>query len=186
MQPELDAASTMTLEAFADTIIPGAKRSPADHAIAGVSDYGGAVESGALEMLGHPAGGLADSIGGLAMLLNGHTLEYAGERGLTLDPELPPFVALPYADRTALVAALTAPDHPEKSLWVGMALFANMAYDSAAHMSTHQALAAGHPGLTAMGYSRPDLDGLWRFADFSYGRRLADPHPHTTPTGSPA
>jgi hypothetical protein len=65
-------------------------------------------------------------------------------------------------------------------------MFSTMAYDSAAHLPTAQALADGHPGLTAMGFRRPDDDGLWRFPRFSYQRPLARPHPQTTPTGSPA
>ncbi|WP_278187692.1 DUF5987 family protein [Micromonospora sp. R77] len=176
----------MTLEAFADTIIPGEKRFPGDRAVAGVSTGGGAVASGAVEMLAHPAGGLAESLDGLVALLNGHAARYADEQHRVLAADLPPFVALSYPDRAALVQQLTAPDHPERSIWVGMALFSNMAFDSAAHLSTPQALADGHPGLLTIGYERPDADGLWRFGNASYGRRLADIHPQTTTTGSPA
>jgi hypothetical protein len=60
-----------------------------------------------------------------------------------------------------------------------------MAFDSAAHQHTAEALAAGHPGLTFLGFRRPEPDGLYRFPRFSYGRKLADPHPRTTKTGSP-
>jgi hypothetical protein len=42
---------TQTLEAFADTLIPGEKRFPADRAIAGVVSGAGAVQAGAIEML---------------------------------------------------------------------------------------------------------------------------------------
>ncbi|WP_121155279.1 DUF5987 family protein [Micromonospora pisi] len=176
----------MTLEAFADTIIPGEKRSSDDRAIAGVSTGGGAVTSGAVELLEHPAGGLAESLTGLAHLLNGHAVQYATEHAVQLDDEVPPFVALSFADRTALVARLTAVDHPEKALWVGVALFSNMAFDSAAHLSTAAAIADGHPGLLTMGYAPPDAEGTWQFPRYSYGRVLADLHPNTTPTGSPA
>jgi len=48
------------------------------------------------------------------------------------------------------------------------------------------ALKAGHPGLLALGYQLPDADGLWRFPKFSYRRKLAELHPDTTPSGSPA
>ncbi len=181
--PEFDAR-TMTLEAFADTIIPGEKRSPGDRAIAGVAEGGGAVAAGAVELLEHPAGGLADSLEGLMHLLNAHALGHAGEHGLALDDSVPPFVALSYSDRVALIQSLTAPDHPEKAMWVGVALFSNMAFDSAAHLSTGEALAAGHPGLTAMGFARPEADGLWRFPDYSYGRPLSTPHPQTSENGS--
>jgi hypothetical protein len=37
-----------------------------------------------------------------------------------------------------------------------------------------------------MGYAKPGDDGLWRFADYSYGRPLARIHPDTTPAGNPA
>jgi hypothetical protein len=183
------ATRTATLEAFADTIIPGVRRSPDDRAVAGVSPDGGAVAAGAIELLESHAPGISAGLGPLAQALNGHARAYAEEHGLdpdTTDTTVPEFVALPYEHRVALVRRLTAPGHPEKDGWVLLALFSNMAYDSAAHMSTADALAADHPGLKAMGFTRPDADGLWRFPRFSYGRRLAEPHPNTTPSGSPA
>lgn len=186
MLADPEASRVMTLEAFADTIIPGRKRSADDPALAGAADDPGTVEAGALDLLSHPAGGLADSLFGLAHLLNTHAQQYAAEHTLTVDSTLPAFVALPFSHRLDLVARLTAVDHPEKAIWVGLALFANMAFDSAAHLSTPEALAAGHPGLTLMGYARPDADGLFRFPRFSYGRQLAQPHPDTTPEGNPA
>jgi hypothetical protein len=176
----------MTIEAFADTIVPGERRSPDDRAIAGAAPGGGAVASGAIELLEAPGGGLAPALDALAISLNDYASEYAQERGLVLDNDVPPFVALSFADRTALVLLLTAPEHPEKQMWVALALFSNMAFDSAAHLSTVDALAAGHPGLLSIGYFRPEADGVWRFPQFSYGRQLANLHPDTTTTGSPA
>lgn len=175
-----------TLEAFADTIIPGEKRSPDDRAIAGASDGGGAVAAGAIELLELPAPGLAAGLGDFARSLNGHAQAYAAELKLSLTESAPPFVALPFDLRTALVERLTAPGHPEKDGWVLLALFSNMAFDTAAHLHTAEAIAAGHPGLTAMGFAKPDADGLWRFPEYSYGRELARIHPDTTPSGSPA
>ncbi len=177
---------TMTLEAFADTIVPGAKRSPDDRAIAGVCDDPGAVEAGAIEMLETPATGVTAGLGPLSQALNAHAAGYAEAHGLALDAGVPPFVALSYDDRAALVLELTAPGHPEKDGWVLLALFSNMAYDSAAHRSTTEALADGHPGLLAMGFAKPDADGLWRFPDYSYGQEFAKRHPNTTASGSPA
>lgn len=177
---------TATLEAFADTIVPGEKRWDGDVAVAGAAPGGGAVAAGALELLATDGAGMAPVTDDLAVALNGHAAGWAAERGIELDPELPAFVALRFADRTALVAGLTAPGHPERELWVILALFSNMAYDSAAHLHTTEALAAGHPGLLAMGLNQPDPDGLWRFPDYSYRRVLARPHPATTPSGSPA
>ncbi|MEU9829803.1 DUF5987 family protein [Micromonospora chersina] len=187
MQPEhssVDPQSQLTVEAFADTIIPGEKRSPDDRAIAGAAPGGGAVTSGAIDLLTWTAGGLAEALDGMAFTLDVHAREYAAAHGLTLDDDVPAFVALPFAHRTALVQILTHPEHPEKEMWVGLALFSNMAFDSAAHMSTTEALAVGHPGLLAIGYRRPDSDGLWRFPRFSYGRQLAPVHPDTLPNGS--
>jgi enediyne biosynthesis protein E8 len=160
-----------TLEAFADTFVPGAKRSPDDLAVAGAAAGPGAVEAGALQLLETPATGVSEGLTDLARALNEHARSYATES---------------FADRTAVVRRLIAPDHPEKDIWILAALFCFMAFDTAAHMHTTDAIAAGHPGLTAMGFARPDSDGLWRFPDYSYGRPLADLHPDTTPAGDPA
>jgi enediyne biosynthesis protein E8 len=181
----VDRDRNMTLEAFADTIVPGEKRWPDDMAVAGAAEGPGAVAAGALELLATPATGISDSLDIYARDLNERARTYAGEHGLVLDESVPAFVALPFADRTALVQALTAPGNPEKELWVLLVLFANMAFDSAPHMHTIDAMAAGHPGLSAMGFAQPDADGLWRFEDYSYGRPLARLHPRTTPSGSP-
>ncbi|MER5570633.1 DUF5987 family protein [Streptomyces goshikiensis] len=179
-----DAA--LTLEAYADTIVPGEKRWPGDRAVAGVSTGGGAVAAGALELLRWDATGVHDGLEDLANLVNDHTRAFAAERGLALDETVPPFVALDYEGRVRLIVALTTPGHPEKDFWVLLSLFCNMAFDSAAHLHTAQAIEDGHPGLEAMGITKPDADGLWRFQDFGYGRQLADLHPDTTPSGSPA
>jgi hypothetical protein len=189
MQPETRAeaqARTMTLEAFADTIIPGEKRTPDDRAVAGASPGPGAVAAGAVEVLEMAEGGLAPVLGPLSQGLNGHAQGYAAENGLDLDDSVPPFVALSFVHRTALVARLTAPDSAEKEMWVPLAMFSNMAFDTAAHMHTVDAVAAGHPGLTMMGFAAPDADGLWRFPAYSYRRQLAELHPGTTASGSPA
>ncbi len=181
-----DLVSTMTLEAFADTIVPGEKRGPDDVAVAGASTGGGAVASGALALLSTEAGGMAPLLPDVVRGLNEHAAAYIAEHGLTVDDALPAFVALPFEHRLALVARLVGPNHEEKELWVGMAIFCNMAFDTGAHMHTTEAMAAGHPGLRATGFFPPDEDGLWRFPAYSYRRALADLHPGTTATGSPA
>jgi hypothetical protein len=180
-----DQSGTRTLEAFADTFVPGEKRAPDDIAIAGAAPGPGAVAAGALELLHTPATGVSEGLGDLALALNGHAQTYAAEHDLAVDPSIPAFVALSFADRTAVVSGLMAPEHPEKDIWILAALFCFMAFDTAAHMHTGDAIAAGHPGLTAMGFAPPDADGLWRFPDFSYGRPLASVHPTTTPAGDP-
>jgi enediyne biosynthesis protein E8 len=182
--PDDEQVKTMTLEAFADTIVPGEKRSPDDRAIAGVATGGGAVAAGAIELLHEPATGVTPALDFLVQAVNAHAQAYAAENGLALDESVPPFVALPYEHRAALILRLTANGNPEKDGWVLLALFSNMAYDLAPHLHTAEALAAGHPGLTAMGFAKPDEDGLWRFPDYSYGRPLASLHPDTIPSGS--
>ncbi|NJC11473.1 hypothetical protein F4558_001299 [Micromonospora profundi] len=185
MDTTLTTDQVLTLEAFADTIIPGEKRGPEDRAIAGAATGGGAVASGAIELMLSPEGGLADTLDDLADGLNEHARDYAARVGLTPEPAVTPFVALAFADRIALARELLSPGHPEQELWVALAMFSAMAWDTGAHMHTTEALAAGHPGLTAMGFMPPDPDGAWRFPRFSYGRPLAAIHPRTTPRGDP-
>lgn len=175
-----------TIEAFADTILPGTKRWPTDHAVAGVSAGGGAVASGALSLLEDPASGFAAILPHLAERLNEHAREFADTRGLSLDGTLPAFVALDHSGRVALLQQLLDRTHPEKEIFVGLAMFSTMAFDSAAHLDTQEAFTQGHPGLLTIGYSRPGEDGLWRFPEFSYGRALAPLHPLTTATGNPS
>jgi hypothetical protein len=189
MQPNgtvLAAFEVMTLEAFADTIIPGERRHESDHAIAGAAAGGGAVACGAVDLMRSEEGGLGGLLSSLVPGLNEHALEYAERHGHVLGTDEPPFVALDFAGRTALAAELMAPGHPEQELWVSLAMFSVMAWDTGASVHTTDALAAGHPGLTTMRFEPPDADGLWRFPDFSYRRVLADVHPHTTPSGDPA
>ncbi len=184
--PIADMAMTMTLEAFADTIIPGEKRSPDDRAVAGAAMGGGAVASGAFEVLQTPEGGMGPALESLAEALNGHAQEYAAGHALGLDETVPPFVALAFEHRVALIQTLTGSEHPERDIWVSVAMFSTIAFDAAAHTHTADALASGHPGLTTMGFATPAPDGLWRFPAYSYGRQLASLHPDTTPSGSPA
>ncbi|MDG4793446.1 DUF5987 family protein [Micromonospora sp. WMMD1082] len=183
---ELDVSEIMTLEAFADTIIPGERRHPQDRAIAGAASGGGAVASGAVDLMTSVEGGLAGMLESLAIGLNDHAQAYADRHGRVLDSEVPAFVALDFADRTALAAELMAPGYPEQDLWVPLAMFSAMAWDTGASVHTTEAMAAGHPGLTTMRFAPPDADGLWRFPDYSYRRPLASVHPQTTPSGDPA
>jgi len=181
-----NAIRVMTLEAFADTFVPGEKRSPDDVAIAGAAEGPGAVVAGAIELLELPATGVAAGLDDIVSTLNDHASDYAAEHDIALDDAVPPFVGLDYQQRSALMRVLTAPDHPEKEFWVLTAMFCFMAFDTGAHMDTITAMENGHPGLTMMGFAKPDADGLWRFPDYSYGRQLARSHPGTTPNGDPA
>jgi enediyne biosynthesis protein E8 len=182
VQPDPSAEEQVkitTLEAYADTIVPGEKRFPDDRAIAGVSEGAGAVAAGAIELLHEPAAGVTDGLPYLAVALNNHAKAYAEEQGIELDDMVPPFVALSYEDRAALVLRLTAPGHPEREGWVVLAQYSSMAFDIAPHLHTTEAMAAGHPGMLQMGYYQPDDDGLWRFPQYSYGIELAKRHPDT-------
>lgn len=178
---------TMTLEAFADTVLPGEKRSPEDRAIAGAGIGPGAVAAGALDLLREPATGITGGLEYLVLSLDNHAKALAAESGVELETDVPAFVALPYEYRRKLVTKLTAPGHPEKDGWVALALFCNMSFDSAPHLKTADALGQGHPGLTAMGWTLDDTkNGFWQFPKYGYGRKLAELHPDTTASGSPA
>jgi hypothetical protein len=180
----LSEAQTLTLEALADTAIPGEKRYPGDRAVAGIAPGGGAVQAGALVLLQMPEGGLDTALPDLADLLDTHAQEYRSAHGLPVEDEVPAFVALPAPDRIALLSELLRPGHPEKAIWTGLVMFCFMAFDTGAHMHTTDALKQGHPGLLTIGFKPPGVDGLWRFPDFSYRTPTAKVHPDTDETGS--
>jgi enediyne biosynthesis protein E8 len=181
--PETDTR-TLTLEAYADTIVPGEKRFPGDRSVSGAAPGPGAVAAGAIELMEDDATGITAGLDYLAQALNEKATAYAEEHGSTLDEDVPAFVALSYEDRTQLVKALVDWHNPERDGWVLLTMFANMAFDSASHKHLTEALAEGHPGLKAMGVTDPDPDGLWRFPQYSYRRPLASVHPDTLPNGS--
>lgn len=168
-----------TLEAIADTMVPGRKRWPSDLSISGVDDTPGAVEAGALAVLTDPATGIGDGVGAMADLLN----DLARERsGYPLD--CAPFVSLPHEERVEMLAHLSSRANQSHELWFLVMLFAYMAYDSAPHLDTATAVRAGHPGLTAMGFLQPDADGLWRNREHGYGRPTAAARPDTDAQGN--
>lgn len=181
-----DAPSlTQTLEAFADTLIPGEKRFPTDRPIAGVVNGAGAVQAGAIEMLNFPPVGFQPALPGLALTLNLFALLYAVEHRIILSLTVPPMVELDFAARTALLVKILDSNGPEKAAFSGLAAVVFVAYHTAGHLPTVAAIRAGHPGLKAIGFPPPDPDGLWRFPEFSYRRVLALPHPQSY-RGNPA
>ena len=191
--PEASAAplpsadvETSTLEAWSDTMVPGEKRSPADRAIAGAAAGPGAVQAGALELMRFGPVGLAPALPALAAGLNAQAVRYAATAGVLLDPTVPPFVALPFEHRTALALELLEGTLPDQLAWYGLAGVATLAFHTAGHLSTADAVRSGHPGLTWIDFPPPDSDGLWRYPVFSYRRVLAERHPRTSATGSPA
>jgi hypothetical protein len=74
----------------------------------------------------------------------------------------------------------------EQLFWFALAGLVFLAYHTAGYLSTAEAVRQGHPGLKAIGFPAPDRDGLWRFPQFSYRRKLAKLHPRTTKSGQPA
>ncbi|MET8286624.1 DUF5987 family protein [Streptomyces sp. NPDC005132] len=178
--------TTQTLEAFADTLIPGQHRFPGDVVVAGAVTGPGAVQAGAIGLLASPELPVAPLLPAIAALLDARAVAYAALRLIWLPPTRPPFVGLSFADRTALVGGLFDPDDLDRPIWQVMSLLVGLAFDTAGQQDTVEALGQGHPGLAWLRFPEPDPDGLWRFPDFSYGRPLAVPHPNTTASGSPA
>ena len=179
-----DPAMTQTLEAYADTLIPGEKRFPADRAIAGVVSGAGAVQAGAIEMLNFPPVGLQPALPGLALGINVLALLYAVTHRIV--PDLTgPFVALDFASRTDLLVNILDRDGPGRAAFQGLASVCFLAYHTAGYLPTAVAIRDGHPGLAAIGFPPPNTDGVWRFPEFSYRRVLAVAHPHSQ-CGNPA
>ncbi|MEU9298532.1 DUF5987 family protein [Streptomyces sp. NPDC048266] len=178
--------NVQTLEAFADTLIPGQRRYAGDLPIAGAVTGPGGVQAGAIQILTSPQLPLVPWLPGIAGLLDTRALAWAATHLLFLPPTRPALVGLPFSHRTALVTGLFDPGDPDRPVWQVLALLVGLAFDTAAHQPTTTALADNHPGLASIGFPAPDADGLWRFPEHSYNQPLADLHPHTTASGSPA
>src|SRR5436305_12285562 len=102
-----------TLQAFADTIIPGRKATKTDLgdeidplAIAGVDGEPGAVEADALRLYHDPLIGFDALEPAFLSDLNGRALQQGG-----------PFLLLPYAKRAAAVLSGVSFGHPSRVLW---------------------------------------------------------------------
>jgi len=178
-------AMTTTLEAFADTLIPGQKRHDGDYAIAGAARGPGAVQAGAVDLMWFPEAAIGPALPALASMLNARASAYAAEHQRLLDPTLPPFVSLRFGDRTRLLLELLDPAAQDYLVWWALAAMPFLAFHTAGHLHTAEAVRRGHPGLRSIGFPHPDADGLWRFPHFSYRRRLARSHPATTHNGNP-
>ena len=178
-------AMTTTLEAFADTLIPGQKRYDGDRAVAGAVKGPGAVHAGALDLMWFPEAAIGPALPTLAAMLNARAASYAMQHQRVLDPTLPPFVALSFGDRTRLLLELLDPSAQDYLVWWALAAMPFLAFHTAGHLNTARAVRHGHPGLRWIGFPHPDRDGLWRFSHFSYRRRLARSHPRTTSNGNP-
>ena len=174
-----------TLEAYADTLVPGEKRFPTDRAIAGAATGPGAVQAGALALMNFPPVGLQPALPALVAGINARAVTYAASHAIVLDPTVPPFVALDFAARTALLVEILDADSPDQLAFYALAAIPFLAYHTAGHLPTVDAIRDGHPGLAAIRFPAPDADGIWRFPEFSYRRALAPRHPRSK-RGNPA
>ncbi|GAA3600707.1 DUF5987 family protein [Kribbella ginsengisoli] len=181
-----DSVTTVTLEAFADTLIPGAKRFPGDVAVAGAAAGPGGADVGYLQLLRDSRVKLCWALPELAVVLNMAAAAYAAGRLILLPWGVPPMAGLTFAQRTAFLPSLFRTSRSDRLIWILLAVLASIAFDSAAHLQTAEAIRNGHPGLKFLRFPPPNADGRWRFERFSYGRQLAAAHPGTTTGGSPS
>jgi hypothetical protein len=151
-----------TLQAFADTILPGRKAARTDLgdeidplAIAGVDDAPGAVEADALRLYHDPLTGF-------------DALEPAFLGDLNARAGAAPFLTLTYEQRVATVLGGLSFDNPSRTLWEAAAAIPFTAFCAAAEHATGTSKNAsgyrvmGYPGAAPKGYRRA-----------SYGRKLA-------------
>jgi hypothetical protein len=154
-----------TLQAFADTIIPGRKVETTElgnpvsaGAIAGVDNLPGAVETDALALYHHPLVGFDALEPAFLADLEGRAAQHGGD-----------FLSLGFDARTQVCIEGLAYDSPERLLWEAAAAVPFTAFCAAALVpEATAAKAAGYrvmglPGVAPAGYRR----------GFSYGRRLS-------------
>jgi hypothetical protein len=158
------ATDDATLQAFADTIIPGRRAERTDlgdeihpDAIAGVDDEPGAVEADVLRLYHHPLTGF-DTIEPVFLAeLSARSVRYGG-----------PFLSLAFEQRTAVVMEALSFDNDDRVLYEAAAAVPFTAFCAAAvHPSGTSRNASGYrvmgyPGAAPQGYRR-----------YSYGRKLA-------------
>jgi hypothetical protein len=150
-----------TLQAFADTMIPGRRvdrtetgAPVAERAIAGVHHLPGAVETDALALYHHPKVGF-------------DTLEPAFLADLTARAR-GDFLALDFEGRTRVCLEGLSFDNPARALWEAAAAVPFTAFCAAALSEEQTAERAA--GYRVMGLPGRNLRG---YRDFSYGRRLS-------------
>lgn len=161
-----------TLQAFADTMVPGRQvartesgAAVAAGAIAGVDPLPGAVEADALALYHHPEVGFDALSGPFLAELQERSLAHGGD-----------FLSLAHADREAVALAGLDFSNPTRLVWEAAAAVPFTAFCAAALVADQTAARAagyrvmGHPGRAPAGY-----------ADFSYRRVLAR---ESTRTGS--
>jgi hypothetical protein len=154
-----------TLQAFADTIIPGRKATHTDLgdeidplAIAGVDDSPGAVEADALRLYHDPLTGFDALAPAFLADLNGRALQQGG-----------PFLTLSFDQRVATVMSGLSFDNPSRTLWEAAAAVPFTAFCAAAEHET--GTAANASGYRVMGYPGAAPNGYRRA---SYRRKLSN------------
>jgi enediyne biosynthesis protein E8 len=153
-----------TMQAFADTIIPGRKAATTDlgdeihpDAIAGVDDEPGAVEADVMRLYHHPLTGFDALEPALLADLSTRSLSQGG-----------PFLGLDFEQRTAVLLGALSFDNPDRVLYEAAAAVPFTAFCAAAVHETGTSKNAsgyrvmGYPGAAPQGYRR-----------YSYGRKLA-------------
>ncbi len=161
-----------TLQAFADTIIPGRKATRTDlgnaiapGAIAGVDPLPGAVEADALALYHHPEVGFDALAPAFLADLEARAVLHGGD-----------FLHLPFAGRVQACLAGLDFNNPTRLVWEAAAAVPFTAFCAAALIRNATAARAcgyrvmGLPGIAPNGYR-----------DYSWGRKLSD---ERTSTGS--
>ena len=158
------AADDATMQAFADTIIPGRKAERTDlgdpihpEAIAGVDNEPGAVEADVMRLYHHPLTGFDAIEPAFLVELSSRSLRHGG-----------PFLSLDFDERTAVVLEALSFDNEDRVLYEAAAAVPFTAFCAAAihpvgtskNSSGYRVM--GYPGAAPQGYRR-----------YSYGRKLA-------------
>ncbi len=153
-----------TLQAFADTILPGRKVAKTDLgdeidplAIAGVDGEPGAVEADALRLFHDPLIGFDALAPAFLSDLNGRALQQGGV-----------FLTLPYDKRAAAVMSGLSFDNPSRVLWEAAAAVPFTAFCAAAEHPI--GTSANACGYRVMGYPGAAPNG---YRGASYRRRLS-------------
>jgi enediyne biosynthesis protein E8 len=164
--PALAAVATdeATMQAFADTIVPGRKAATTDlgdeihpDAIAGVDDEPGAVEADVMRLYHHPLTGFDALEPAFLADLSTRSLQQGG-----------PFLGLDFERRSAVLLQALSFDNPDRVLYEAAAAVPFTAFCAAAVHETGTSKNAsgyrvmGYPGAAPQGYRR-----------YSYGRKLA-------------
>jgi len=164
--PALAAVPTdeATMQAFADTIIPGRKAATTDlgdeihpDAIAGVDDEPGAVEADVMRLYHHPLTGFDALEPAFLADLSTRSLQQGG-----------PFLGLDFEQRSAVLLQALSFDNTDRVLYEAAAAVPFTAFCAAAVHETGTSKNAsgyrvmGYPGAAPQGYRR-----------YSYGRKLA-------------